>query len=308
MEATIISVSGKEEKFDLSEILVARADVKQDELNHASELALSIANAYSQIVKGYSSLCPFVAQAISAKIHTQFVGIKSMNQLVMAVTGCSKATASEIVKVSSTFYTEQGKLIKGYEMFTYSELIALSGVSESVREDVRLQIAELNCHTRKDVKNAIEKINKQRQAEIEEKVSEADAKEKAKAGAKADSIDTIADTKADSTDTSADTKSDSTDSKADTKVDSTDTKAESAGSTVEPTEYGFTSINTTPGIIEMSNSYLKTIQDLEATLARAKKNNPLYTELATIIEIARAQYSTAAEQLINNMVNIPTIK
>lgn len=304
MEATIVSVNGKEEKFDLSEILVARADVQQDELNHASELALSIANSYSQIVKGYSSLCPFVAQAISAKIHTQFVGIKSMNQLVMAVTGCSKATASEIVKVSSTFYTEQGKLIKGYEMFTYSELIALTGVSESIREDVRLQIADLNCHTRKDVKNAIEKINKQRQAEIEEKVSEADAKEKVKTDAKVDSTDTKTDAKADSTDT----KADSTDTKTGTKADSTDTKLESTGSTVETTEDGFTSIDTTPGIIEMSKSYFKTIQDLHAMFARAKRTNPLYVELATIIDDARTQYNASAEQLINNMVNIPTIK
>lgn len=121
--------------------------------SRVATLSFDLCQKFNKVAKGYISMLPVISNMIAEESWKELEGCKGLNQLIIAVTGCSKATASELVKVSKTFYTN-GKLIEGWSQFSYSELIKLadSKIDDDTREAIRTRVLALgDKHTRAEL-------------------------------------------------------------------------------------------------------------------------------------------------------------
>ena len=148
--STRMELAGTSEAFDLVLNFKSTADEKTQVA--LSAMTLEIFNAYQEIARGYYKLLGVVSKCMKTESWKELEGIKSFNDYLIKVTGCSKATASELKLVASRFYDEKGELLRGYDCFTYSELILLAKCEnkEAVAK-VALEVSKMKKHTRKDV-------------------------------------------------------------------------------------------------------------------------------------------------------------
>ena len=114
---------------------------------------------YSNVTKGYFNMVSSVAIMLHNKFFKNIKGCKTINQYLLENIRCSKSTASELVKVASTYYNSKGKLENSdFGVFTYSELVKLAAQPEDIRKEVAEVIKCLPEHTRADVIKATDKI------------------------------------------------------------------------------------------------------------------------------------------------------
>ena len=114
---------------------------------------------YSNVTKGYFNMVSSVAIMLHNKFFKNIKGCKTINQYLLENIKCSKSTASELIKVASTYYNSKGKLENSdFGVFTYSELVKLAAQPEDIRKEVAEVIKCLPEHTRADVIKATDKI------------------------------------------------------------------------------------------------------------------------------------------------------
>ena len=114
---------------------------------------------YSNVTKGYFNMVSSVAIMLHNKFFKNIKGCKTINQYLLENIKCSKSTASELVKVASTYYNSKGKLENNdFGVFTYSELVKLASQPEDIRKEVAEVIKCLPEHTRADVLKATDKV------------------------------------------------------------------------------------------------------------------------------------------------------
>ena len=114
---------------------------------------------YSNVTKGYFNMVSSVAIMLHNKFFKNIKGCKTINQYLLENIKCSKSTASELIKVASTYYNSKGKLENSdFGVFTYSELVKLAAQPEDIRKEVAEVIKCLPDHTRADVIKATDKI------------------------------------------------------------------------------------------------------------------------------------------------------
>ena len=155
---TLMSTQANGEEFALDLQLVYKADTKQSVASATTMAVGEMLQAFNGVQKGYFTMLSRLAVIIGNNYHKNIVGIKSPQELLTKVVGTSRSTASEMVKVAKTFYTNLGNL-KNEELglFTYSELIKLSNCDESLIDDVITRIKAIDgAHTRADVITAIQ--------------------------------------------------------------------------------------------------------------------------------------------------------
>lgn len=134
--------------------------------SRVATLAYDIATKFSGVTKGYISMLPVISNIIAEESWKELDDCKNLNQFLISITGCSKATASELAKVAKCFYSS-GELIEGYECFSYSELILLADPKlDDCRDAIREKIASKGKVSRKELK---EIITAERAQAIEEK-------------------------------------------------------------------------------------------------------------------------------------------
>ena len=154
----LMATQANGEEFALDLQLVYKADTKQSVATATSLAVGEMLQAFNGVQKGYFTMLSRLAVIIGNNYYKNIVGIKSPQELLTKVIGTSKSTASEMVKVVKTFYTNLGNL-KNEELglFTYSELIKLSNCDESLIDDVITRIKAIDgAHTRADVIKAIQ--------------------------------------------------------------------------------------------------------------------------------------------------------
>lgn len=154
----LMSTQANGEEFALDLQLVYKADTKQSVASATTMAVGEMLQAFNGVQKGYFTMLSRLAVIIGNNYHKNIVGIKSPQELLTKVVGTSRSTASEMVKVVKTFYTNLGNL-KNEELglFTYSELIKLSNCDESLIDDVITRIKAIDgAHTRADVITAIQ--------------------------------------------------------------------------------------------------------------------------------------------------------
>lgn len=93
-----------------------KKDVDERVKNHILTTSYKLAKDFDDVVRGYFSLLPNVAEMIKTKMWKECDNVKGANQFLIMVTGCSKATASELIKVATRFYTS-GMLDNRYKFF-----------------------------------------------------------------------------------------------------------------------------------------------------------------------------------------------
>ena len=119
----------------------------------------SLIKEYSNVTKGYFSMVSSVAIMLHNKFFKNIKGCKTINQYLLENIQCSKSTASELIKVASTYYNSKGKLDNNdFGVFTYSELVKLASQPEDIRKEVAEVIKCLPEHTRADVVKATDKV------------------------------------------------------------------------------------------------------------------------------------------------------
>lgn len=158
VEQYLLSTQANGEEFALDLQLVYKADTKQSVASATTMAIGEMLQAFNGVQKGYFTMLSRLAVIIGNNYHKNIVGIKSPQELLTKVVGTSRSTASEMVKVAKTFYTNLGNL-KNEELglFTYSELIKLSNCDESLIDDVITRIKAIDgAHTRADVIAAIQ--------------------------------------------------------------------------------------------------------------------------------------------------------
>lgn len=133
-----------------------KADVDSRIQSRVATLAYDIATKFSGVTKGYISMLPAISNIIAEESWKELDNCKNLNQFLIAVTGCSKATASELSKVAKCFYSS-GELMTGYECFSYSELILLADPKlDDCREEIRERLAAKGKVSRKELKNILQ--------------------------------------------------------------------------------------------------------------------------------------------------------
>lgn len=149
-----LELAGASEPFEVALNFKATADEKVQIA--LSCMSLEIFSAYQNVAKGYYELLGKIAKCLKSDAWKELDGISSFNSYLIGLLGCSKATASELKLVAERFYTSKGELIRGYDCFTYSELILLAKVEnkEAVGK-VALAISKMPKHKRADVVKAI---------------------------------------------------------------------------------------------------------------------------------------------------------
>lgn len=160
VEQKLLSTQANGEEFALDLQLVYKADTKQSVASATTMAIGEMLQAFNGVQKGYFTMLSRLAVIIGNNYHKNIVGIKSPQELLTKVVGTSRSTASEMVKVAKTFYTNLGNL-KNEELglFTYSELIKLSNCDESLIDDVITRIKAIEgAHTRADVIAAIQEV------------------------------------------------------------------------------------------------------------------------------------------------------
>ena len=119
----------------------------------------SLITEYSNVTKGYFNMVSSVAIMLHNKFFKNIKGCKTINQYLLENIKCSKSTASELVKVATTYYNSKGKLDNSdFGVFTYSELVKLASQPEDIRNEVAKVIKCLPEHTRADVIKATDKV------------------------------------------------------------------------------------------------------------------------------------------------------
>ena len=119
----------------------------------------SLIAEYSNVTKGYFNMVSSVAIMLHNKFFKNIKGCKTINQYLLENIKCSKSTASELVKVASTYYNSKGQLDNSdFGVFTYSELVKLATQPEDIRKEVAEVIKCLPEHTRTDVLKATDKV------------------------------------------------------------------------------------------------------------------------------------------------------
>ena len=114
---------------------------------------------YSNVTKGYFNMVSSVAIMLHNKFFKNIKGCKTINQYLLENIKCSKSTASELVKVATTYYNSKGQLNNSdFGVFTYSELVKLASQPDDIRKEVAEVIKCLPEHTRADVIKATDKI------------------------------------------------------------------------------------------------------------------------------------------------------
>lgn len=155
---TLLATQANGEEFTLDLQLVYKAETKQSVAIATTSALGEMIQAFNGVSKGYFTMLSKLAVIIGNNYHKNIVGIKSPQELLTKVVGTSRSTASEMVKVAKSFYTNLGNL-KNPELglFTYSELIKLSNCDESLIDDVITRIKAIDgAHTRADVIAAIQ--------------------------------------------------------------------------------------------------------------------------------------------------------
>jgi len=208
MQTNVATVGGGE--IQVTPELTFKADVSAAVQTAVSMQALQLIQGFQDIAKGYFKVLPTVAGILASECWKQLEGVKSVNSFITELTGCSKATASELVKVAGRFYTSDGEPLKWVEVFTYSELIQLASMDEDGVERVKAIVGDK--FKREDVVRAITEVKAQKLLE--------------KNGIDPESISD------DNDSNNADSNLNGTDNDSDN-VDSTSNDADS-GSTVEP--------------------------------------------------------------------------
>lgn len=155
VDACTMELAGAQDAFNLSIDFKTTVDEKTQ--NAVMLDAFEIFSKYQNITKGYYELLPVIARAYGSKGWKEVATVKSFNDFLIQITGCSKATASELKNVAERCYTSTGKLIEGFEHFTYSELTLLARIDDNdVLKDALEIIKGLgDKRTRKDVAKAI---------------------------------------------------------------------------------------------------------------------------------------------------------
>ena len=119
----------------------------------------SLITEYSNVTKGYFNMVSSVAIMLHNKFFKNIKGCKTINQYLLENIKCSKSTASELVKVATTYYNSKGQLDNSdFGVFTYSELVKLATQPEDIRKEVAEVIKCLPEHTRADVLKATDKV------------------------------------------------------------------------------------------------------------------------------------------------------
>lgn len=119
----------------------------------------SLIKEYSNVTKGYFNMVSSVAIMLHNKFFKNIKGCKTINQYLLENIKCSKSTASELVKVATTYYNSKGQLDNSdFGVFTYSELVKLASQPEDIRKEVAEVIKCLPEHTRADVIKATDKV------------------------------------------------------------------------------------------------------------------------------------------------------
>lgn len=114
---------------------------------------------YTNVTKGYFSMVSSVAIMLHNKFFKNIQGCKTINQYLLENVRCSKSTASELVKVATTYYNSKGQLDNSdFGVFTYSELVKLAAQPDDIRKQVAEVIKCLPTHTRADVIKATDKV------------------------------------------------------------------------------------------------------------------------------------------------------
>ena len=115
---------------------------------------------YYNVTKGYFNMVSSVAIMLHNKFFKNIKGCKTINQYLLENIKCSKSTASELVKVATTYYNSKGQLNNSdFGVFTYSELVKLASQPEDIRKEVAEVIKCLPEHTRADVIKATDTVN-----------------------------------------------------------------------------------------------------------------------------------------------------
>ena len=119
----------------------------------------SLITEYSNVTKGYFNMVSSVAIMLHNKFFKNIKGCKTINQYLLENIKCSKSTASELVKVATTYYNSKGQLSNSdFGVFTYSELVKLASQPDDIRKEVAEVIKCLPEHTRADVIKATDKV------------------------------------------------------------------------------------------------------------------------------------------------------
>lgn len=144
--------NGTTEEIDYTLPYAFKSGTDSRVVSRVCTLAMQMYKEYEAISTGYFKLVPLISNVLSEESWKELEGCRGINQFVESVTGCSKSSASEMIKVAKAFYTS-GKLDNGFELFSYTELVKLAGCEEEVREAVRDRIAALGgkAHTRKEM-------------------------------------------------------------------------------------------------------------------------------------------------------------
>lgn len=132
--------------------LTFKDDISQSVVDRVNNYTAKLIQDYTSVSKGYFNMVSSVAIIKGNGDFKAIKGCKSINQYLTEIIKCSKATASEMVKVADTYYNQLG-LMKDTEfnVFSYSELVKLASYPEEVREKVKNAIIALPNHTRADV-------------------------------------------------------------------------------------------------------------------------------------------------------------
>lgn len=175
----LMSTQANGEEFALDLQLVYKADTKQSVASATTIAVGEMLQSFNGVQKGYFTMLSRLAVIIGNNYHKNIVGIKSSQELLTKVIGTSRSTASEMVKVAKTFYTNLGNL-KNEELglFTYSELIKLSNCDESLIDDVITRIKAIDgAHTRADVITAIQEATNKALGVSEDKDEQTDSEQ-----------------------------------------------------------------------------------------------------------------------------------
>lgn len=171
-----------------------KAEVDKEIQTYNITVCAGLIQSFETVNRGYTTALPFISKMIKAEMWKNFEGIKGINALVENLTGCSKATASEMIKVATKFYTsgvvderflffEPHKLeLEPEEVeqvanlpaipekiaykFTYSDLIRMSKLDNDELESflakcqkfLLFKAPKLGEHKRKDIDNIVKEI------------------------------------------------------------------------------------------------------------------------------------------------------
>lgn len=141
----------------MGEYGIALVDATSEMAIVAVKNVVGLIKAGEAVTKGYSNMMPWVARCYYTNIVSEIEGIKSDNELILKATGCSKATASEMLKVAKAFYDVDGKLTDTiFAKIPYSGLVMMANLDEEERYAVMEALADKEVVRKKDVADAID--------------------------------------------------------------------------------------------------------------------------------------------------------